>query len=52
MPDPVIEVVDVHKSFGSKHVLRGISFRVERGETLCILGASGDGTQRSSVRLI
>ncbi len=43
MSDPVIEVDDVHKSFGSKHVLRGISFRVERGETLCILGASGDG---------
>ena len=39
----VIEVEDVHKSFGPVHVLRGISFRVLEGETLCILGASGDG---------
>ncbi len=39
----VIEVEDVHKSFGDVHVLRGISFRVREGETLCILGASGDG---------
>ncbi len=39
----VIEVEDVHKSFGALHVLRGISFRVREGETLCILGASGDG---------
>ncbi len=39
----VVEVEDVHKSFGDLHVLRGISFRVEEGETLCILGASGDG---------
>ncbi len=43
-PSPtVIEVEDVHKSFGDLHVLRGISFRVREGETLCILGASGDG---------
>ncbi len=39
----VIEVEDVHKSFGDVHVLRGISFSVREGETLCILGASGDG---------
>jgi phospholipid/cholesterol/gamma-HCH transport system ATP-binding protein len=39
---PAIEVVDVHKSFGSHQVLRGISVRVEPGETLCILGGSGD----------
>lgn len=39
----VIEVEDVHKRFGSVEVLRGVSFRVERGETLCILGGSGGG---------
>ncbi len=39
----VIEVEDVRKSFGELQVLRGISFRVEQGQTLCILGASGDG---------
>ena len=39
----VIEVEEVHKSFGDVHVLRGISFQVHEGQTLCILGASGDG---------
>jgi phospholipid/cholesterol/gamma-HCH transport system ATP-binding protein len=43
MPSPAIEVEDVHKSFGDHRVLQGISFRVETGETLCILGGSGDG---------
>ncbi|MCP3961859.1 MAG: ATP-binding cassette domain-containing protein [bacterium] len=40
---PVIEVEDVHKSFGDVHVLRGISFQVSEDQTVCILGASGDG---------
>ncbi len=40
---PAIEVEDVHRGFGGRRVLRGISFRVEEGETLCILGGSGDG---------
>ena len=39
----IIEVAGVDKSFGAHRVLRDVSFRVERGETLCILGASGDG---------
>jgi len=33
----------VHKSFGSKHVLRGLSLRVEPGETFVLLGRSGTG---------
>ena len=40
---PIIEVEDVHKSFGDVHVLRGISFQVLEDQTVCILGASGDG---------
>jgi phospholipid/cholesterol/gamma-HCH transport system ATP-binding protein len=40
---PAIEVEDIHHSYGHGPVLQGISFRVERGETLCILGGSGDG---------
>ena len=33
----------VHKSFGSNHVLRGFSTRIERGEIVCIIGPSGSG---------
>jgi phospholipid/cholesterol/gamma-HCH transport system ATP-binding protein len=39
----VIELRDVHKSFGDNHVLRGLSLRVDEGETLVVLGRSGSG---------
>jgi len=34
---------DVHKSFGSLHVLRGVSLSVKRGEVVCVIGPSGSG---------
>ena len=40
---PLIELQDVHTSFGSKLVLRGLSLRVEPGETFVLLGRSGTG---------
>ena len=39
----MIELQDVHKSFGNHHVLRGLSLAVEKGETLVMLGRSGTG---------
>jgi len=43
-PDqPIISIRDVHKSFGSIEVLRGISFDVRKGEVVCIIGPSGSG---------
>jgi phospholipid/cholesterol/gamma-HCH transport system ATP-binding protein len=41
--EPVIACNDVHKSFGSLHVLRGVSLSVTRGETVVVLGRSGTG---------
>ena len=43
MEDAFIRYVDVHKSFGGKAVLRGVSLDVGRGETVVILGGSGSG---------
>jgi len=40
---PVIAVENVYKSFASHKVLNGISLRVNRGETLAVLGRSGTG---------
>ena len=40
---PVVAVEDLHKSFGSQNVLRGINLAVRRGETLAVLGRSGTG---------
>jgi phospholipid/cholesterol/gamma-HCH transport system ATP-binding protein len=41
--EPVIRVSDLYKSFDEKLVLEGISFHLNRGETLSILGRSGVG---------
>jgi polar amino acid transport system ATP-binding protein len=38
-----LEIDDVHKSFGSNVVLRGVSLNVERHEVVCLIGASGSG---------
>jgi phospholipid/cholesterol/gamma-HCH transport system ATP-binding protein len=40
---PYIEFRHVSKSFGDKHVLEDVSFDVNNGETVCILGRSGVG---------
>src|SRR5246500_1553234 len=43
-PDqPIIECVDVRKSFGTFEVLKGITFSVRKGEVICIIGPSGSG---------
>jgi phosphonate transport system ATP-binding protein len=39
----ILDVKDLHKSFGSTLVLRGVEFKVERGEFLGIIGPSGAG---------
>ncbi|HUT52251.1 MAG TPA: ABC transporter ATP-binding protein [bacterium] len=39
----VIEFQDVHKSFGEKEVHQGLSLQVRRGETLSLIGGSGEG---------
>jgi ABC-type transporter Mla maintaining outer membrane lipid asymmetry ATPase subunit MlaF len=41
--DVLIEFRDVHKSFGSKRILQGASFKIRRGEAIGIIGASGTG---------
>jgi phospholipid/cholesterol/gamma-HCH transport system ATP-binding protein len=38
-----IEFIDVHKSFGDRTILDGVSFSVEKGKTFAILGPSGIG---------
>ncbi|MBL8915406.1 MAG: ABC transporter ATP-binding protein [Archangium sp.] len=40
---PIIEIRDLHKSFGEHKVLDGITLSVPAGSTLVILGGSGSG---------
>lgn len=39
----MIEIKDLHKSFGSKKVLQGVNLTIETGETIVIIGRSGCG---------
>lgn len=41
--DAVVEVIDVQKSFETVDVLKGVSFRLDKGETLVVMGGSGSG---------
>ena len=40
---PVLALESIHKSFGPKHVLKGVTLDVKRGQSLVILGGSGSG---------
>ncbi len=40
---PVVEISDLHKSFGTLEVLKGISFRACEGEVISLIGSSGSG---------
>ncbi len=42
MQDHIV-LKDVHKSFGPKHVLRGLSVTVKKGRSLVVIGGSGTG---------
>jgi polar amino acid transport system ATP-binding protein len=39
----IFEVKNIKKSFGKTEVLKNVSFEIEQGEVLCILGSSGSG---------
>ena len=39
----VLEVTDIRKNFDNEEVLKGISFELNKGEVLAIIGSSGGG---------
>lgn len=41
--DPIVDIRDLHKSFGSAEVLSGVSLAVPIRSTACIIGPSGSG---------
>lgn len=40
---PIIEIIELKKSFGENKVLRGINFNLRKGENVVVLGKSGSG---------
>ena len=39
----LVEIRNIHKSFGTLEVLKGIDFSVDEGEVVCLIGRSGSG---------
>ncbi len=43
MTRPFVQIAGLTKSFGAKHVLRGVDLSVSEGESLVLIGTSGSG---------
>ena len=43
MSEYILRVEDIHKNFGDREILHGISFKVRKGETIVFIGPSGTG---------
>ena len=43
MPDNIIEFQQINMAFGKKEIFNDVSFAVQKGETLAVIGPSGSG---------
>jgi len=39
----LVKISKLNKSFGTNHVLRGVSTSIKKGDVVCVIGASGSG---------
>jgi len=39
----ILEVEDLHSYYGTSHILQGLSFAIDKGEPVCLLGRNGAG---------
>ena len=43
MSEPLLDVKDIHVFYGNIEAVKGMSFHVDRGEIVCLIGANGAG---------
>ncbi len=43
MTEPIVKLINIHKSFGDLEVLKGISMDIQEGEVVVLVGPSGTG---------
>jgi len=43
MKTPLLDVADIHAYYGKGHILHGVTFRVDKGEIVSLLGRNGVG---------
>jgi len=43
MSEALLEARELHSYYGASHVLHGVNFRIERGETVALMGRNGMG---------
>lgn len=41
--ETMIQVTDLNKTFGENHVLKGVSFSINKGDVVAVIGSSGSG---------
>ena len=46
----ILDVCNIEKHFGPNRVLEDISFSLEQGQTLAIIGSSGSGKTKMCIR--
>ena len=43
MKKAILKCVDIHKNYGDINILKGINLEIKKGESIAIMGASGEG---------